>query len=66
LSKTIVLHLGHLVHKPSGISRFRDFEEPIFGFLANVVLLPGGGGVTPGSPVSKPSVFLVKVVVDIF
>jgi hypothetical protein len=35
------------------------------GFFANVVLLVTGGGVTPGSAVSSPSVFLAKVVVPI-
>src|SRR5579862_355947 len=65
LSKTIVLHLGHLVHKPSGISRFFDLA-PSFGFLANVVVVVGaGGGVTAGSVVSNPSVFLVNEVVAI-
>src|SRR5579871_468381 len=65
LSKTMVLHLGHLVHRPSGISRFLDLAEPSF-FLANVVAVVGaGGGVTAGSAVSKPSVFLVNEVVAI-
>src|SRR3989442_7129176 len=60
LSKTMVLHLGHLVHRPSGISRFLDFARSL-GFFAKVVaLLVGGGGVTAGSAVSRPSVFLVK------
>jgi hypothetical protein len=35
------------------------------GFLANVVLVVTGGGVTPGSAVSSPSVFFVKEVVVI-
>src|ERR1041384_6839236 len=65
LSKTIVLHLGHLVHKPSGISRFLDLARS-FGFLAKVaVLLVAGGGVTAGSAVSRPRVFLVNEVVAI-
>ena len=65
LSKTIVLHLGHLVHKPSGISRFLDLA-PSFGFLANVVVVVGAeGGVTAGSAVSNPNVFLVNEVVAI-
>src|SRR6266550_5444239 len=63
LSNTMVLHLGHLVHKPSGISRFLDFAPASFGFLAKVVLPVEGGGVTAGSAVSRPSVFLVKEVV---
>jgi hypothetical protein len=49
LSKTIVLHFGHFDHNPSGISRFLDFAPASFGFLANVVLLLVGGGVTAGS-----------------
>src|SRR4051794_8642862 len=65
LSKTIVLHLGHLVHRPSGISRFFDFEEASFGFLTKVVLVLAGGGVTAGSAVSRPSVFFVNKVVAI-
>src|SRR5437588_13104970 len=62
LSNTMVLHLGHLVQRPSGISRFFDFA-PSFGFFAKVVLPVGGGGVTAGSAVSNPSVFLVNAVV---
>src|SRR5258706_5336166 len=65
LSKTMLLHLGHLVHKPSGISRFLDFAPLIFGFLAKVVLPVEGGGVTAGSAVSRPSVFFVNEVVAI-
>src|SRR5947207_1574176 len=45
----MVLHFGHLVHRPSGISRFFDFEPASFGFLAKVVLLLLGGGVTAGA-----------------
>src|SRR5437762_1333004 len=57
---TIVLHLGHLVHKPWGISRFFDLPRS-FGFLAKVVALPvAGGGVTAGSVVSNPRDFLVN------
>jgi hypothetical protein len=63
LSKTIVLHLGHFVHKPWGISFFLDFAAPSFGFLANVVVVVGGGGVTAGSAVSTPRGFLVNEVV---
>jgi hypothetical protein len=63
----MVLHLGHLVHNPSGISRLRDLAPPSFGFLAKLVFLDwAGGGVTAGSTVSKPRVFLVKEVVVIF
>ena len=65
LSKTIVAHFGHLVHRPSGMSRFRDLRLGSLGFLANVVLGVTGGGVTAGSADSSPSVFLVKVVVAI-
>jgi len=65
LSKTIVLHFGHLVHRPSGISRFLDLAPETLGFFTNVVGGVEGGGVTPGSAVSKPSVFLVNVVVAI-
>src|SRR5256885_15492930 len=65
LSNTIVLHLGHLVHRPSGISRFLDLARSL-GFLAKLVaLLLTGGGVTAGSAVSRPSVFLVNEVVAI-
>src|SRR5437016_5307498 len=63
LSKTMVLHLGHLVQRPSGISRFLDLPRSL-GFLAKVVvLLLAGGGVTAGSAVSRPRVFLLKEVV---
>jgi hypothetical protein len=65
LSKTIVLHLGHFVQRPSGISRFLGFDGS-FGFLMKLV--PGfeaGGGVTAGSVVSKPRDFLVNEVVAI-
>ena len=51
------------VHKPSGISRFLDLAEPSFDFLTNEVVVDGaGGGVTAGSAVSRPSVFLVNEV----
>src|SRR5262245_40583650 len=59
-------HLGHLVQMPSGISRFLDLEPPILGFLMNVVSVLGGGGVTAGSTVSSPSVFLENEVVAMF
>src|SRR6266478_1337277 len=66
LSKTMVLHLGHLVQRPSGISRFLDLARS-FGFLAKVVaLVVAGGGVTAGSAVSRPKVFLLKEVVAMF
>src|SRR6476646_3906912 len=65
LSKTIVPHLGHLVHSPSGISRFFDLAAASFGFLTKVVFLLTGGGVTAGSAVSSPSVFFVNKVVAI-
>jgi hypothetical protein len=59
-----VLHFGHLVHKPSGISRFLDLDVSR-GFFVKVVTDPveAGGGVTAGSTVSSPSVFLVNEVV---
>src|SRR5690348_8760021 len=48
------------------MSRFLDLPEPSLGFLAKFVCPPlAGGGVTPGSLDSKPSDFLVKVVVAI-
>src|SRR5579859_1143899 len=48
------------------MSRFLDLPEPSLGFLAKFVCPPlAGGGVTAGSLVSKPSDFLVKVVVAI-
>src|SRR5438094_230250 len=58
----MVLHLGHFFHSPSGISRLRDFA-PSFGFLTKVVCPVAGGGVTAGSAVSNPSVFLLNAVV---
>src|SRR5437899_13006104 len=66
LSNTIASHLGHLVQRPSGISRLRDLPPPSLGFLAKAVSALAGGGVTAGSPLlSKPSVFLVNEVVAI-
>src|SRR5437867_6767428 len=59
LSKTIVLHLGHFVHNPSGMSRFRDLAASL-GFLTNEVFPVAGGGVTPGSTTSVPRFFLEK------
>jgi len=62
----MVLHLGHFVQSPSGMSFFLDLAEPSFGFLVNdVVVLDAGGGVTAGSAVSSPSDFLVNEVVAI-
>jgi hypothetical protein len=37
-------HFMHLVQIPSGISRLRDFEVPIRGFLKGVGEAPGLGG----------------------
>ena len=42
----MLLHLGHFVQRPSGISRFFDLEDANFGFLTNVVWALLGGGVT--------------------
>src|SRR5580698_4108740 len=61
LSKIIVLHLGHLVHRPSGMSRFLDLDlaEPSLGF-------PGSGGtlsigtVIAGSVIGTPNPFLTN------
>src|SRR5881409_3116307 len=64
LSKIMVEHLGHLVHSPSGMSRFLDLVDPSLGFLAKVASAPAGGGVTAGSTLSKPRLFFVNVVVD--
>lgn len=55
-----MLHFGHLVHNPSGISRFLGLLASL-GFFANVALF-AGGGVTAGSGVSRPSSFFVKLV----
>ena len=63
LSKIMVEHLGHFCHRPSGMSRFLDLVEPSLGFFAKLASVPAGGGVTAGSAVSRPRVFLVKVVV---
>src|SRR5262245_42535707 len=49
LSKTMVSHLGHLVHRPSGISRFFFLLAPSLGFLTNAVSEPVGGGLSAGS-----------------
>src|SRR5215831_598903 len=65
LSKTIVVHLGHLVQSPSGISRFLDLAVASLGFFAKVVLPVGGGGESAGSVVSNPRVFLLNEVVAI-
>jgi hypothetical protein len=45
------------------MSRFLDLPVPSLGFLGNVVALSVGVGVNAGSTVSRPSDFLVKVVV---
>jgi len=66
LSKTIVLHLGHFVQRPSGISRFFDLVEGSLGFLAKVAVSVVAGGVTAGSAVSVPIDFFVKEEVAIF
>src|SRR5262249_49560613 len=66
LSNTMASHFGHLVHRPSGISRLRDLPEPSLGFLTKLVAeLEAGGGVTAGSDVSSPNDFLLNEVVDI-
>jgi len=59
----MVLHFGHLVHNPSGISRFLDLEDTNFGFFTKVALPVLGGGVTAGSMVSVPRDFFVNEVV---
>src|SRR6516162_3451101 len=60
LSKIIVLHLGHLVQRPSGISRFLDLglDEPSFGLRGSA----GGfrGTVRAGSMIGTPTVFLAN------
>src|SRR5205085_2284364 len=61
----MLAHLGHLVQRPSGMSRLRDLVAPSLGFFANAVSVLLGGGVTPGSTVSSPRVFLLKEVVAI-
>ena len=58
-------HLGHFVQRPSGISRFLDFEAAIFGFFGKAAAEETDGGVTANSDVSKPNDFLVKDVVAI-
>src|SRR5436189_29549 len=67
LSKTMFEHLGHLVQRPSGISRFLDLLEPSFGFFTKLVSVAAvvGGGVTAGSTVSNPRVFLLNELVAI-
>src|SRR5438552_9685149 len=61
----MAVHLGHLVQSPSGISRLRDLAPPSLGFFVKPVSWPLGGGVTAGSTLSRPRVFLVKEVVAI-
>src|SRR5688572_15624277 len=57
----MVEHLGHLVQRPSGISRFLDFPVVSLGFLTNAVSGLPFGGVTPGSTVvSTPRLFFVN------
>src|ERR1700757_4279522 len=64
LSKTMVAHLGHLVQRPSGMSRFLDLPLASLGFLTNDFSAPlDGGGVTAGSEVSRPRGFFMKMVV---
>src|ERR1700728_1441418 len=60
LSKIIVSQDGHLVHRPSGISRLRvlDLPEPSFAFLGRNGL--ADGGVNAGSTCSTPIADLVK------
>src|SRR5437763_13382203 len=58
-------HFGHLVHSPSGISRFLDLDAPIFGFFGKVVAGEPVIESPPDLPDSRPSVFLVKMVVAI-
>src|SRR5580704_2220706 len=66
LLKIIVPQRLHLVQRFSGMSRLRDLLPLILGFLTKEVSgVDCGGGVTAGSTVSNPSVFLVKVVVPI-
>jgi hypothetical protein len=61
----MVSHFGHFLHRPSGMSRFRDLRLGGFGFFTKVVVGGAGGGVTAGSADSIPSVFLLKDVVAI-
>src|SRR6059058_5677497 len=55
-------HLGHFFQSPSGISRLRDLLVASFGFFTKAVseLVCAGGGVTAGSTVSRPRVFLLN------
>src|SRR5215469_3797916 len=65
LSKIIVLHLGHFVHRPSGMSRFLDLalDEPSLGLGRGGTF--SGGGVKAGSTISVPPNFFTKTVVPI-
>src|SRR5579863_6401717 len=65
LSKIIVLHLGHFVHRPSGMSRFLDFDfaGPSFGLGSGGTF--SEGGVSAGSTISLPPNFFRKTVVPI-
>src|SRR5258706_5552315 len=58
----MLAHFGHFFQSPSGISRLRDLLEPSFGFFTKAVseLVCAGGGVTAGSTVSRPRVFLLN------
>jgi hypothetical protein len=59
----MVLHFGHFVQRPSGISFFLDFEVSL-GFFTKVVWGGDVWGVTAGSTtVSRPRDFFVKEVV---
>src|SRR5579863_4065401 len=64
----MVPHDGHLVHKPSGISRFlvRALVETCLGLTENVEgVFWIGGGVNAGSIcTTPPMVFLMNVVVS--
>ncbi len=49
----------HLVQIPSGISRLRDFDVPILGFLKEVSEVPGLAG--EASAVGNGRFFLEKM-----
>ena len=62
----MVSHLGHLVHRPSGISRFFFLLAPSLGFLTKAVSEPVGGGLSAGSVGSTvPGGFFVNKVAAI-
>jgi hypothetical protein len=52
-------HFGHLVKMPSGISRLRERDAPIFGFLKEVGEVSAFEGDDSGDGVG--SFFLVKI-----